>query len=70
MAGFIVGATRLILMFVYPGPDGCGKPDTRPALISEIQYMYFAVVLFFLTLTVAVIVSLLTDLPTRQQVCW
>ena len=68
MVGFVVGVTRLVLVFVYPGPDRCGGVDTRPAFISQFHYMYFAIFLFWVTFVVAVIVSLLTERPTYQQV--
>ncbi|ELT92976.1 hypothetical protein CAPTEDRAFT_98928 [Capitella teleta] len=68
MAGFLVGAVRLVLLFAFPGPDRCGDSDERPAFLRDFQYMYFAVMLFWLTCAVSVVVSLLTDRPDHTQV--
>ncbi|NWV34431.1 SC5A3 protein, partial [Grantiella picta] len=67
MAGFVLGALRLILAFVYRAPE-CDKPDTRPAFIKDIHYMYVATALFWITGAVTVVVSLLTPPPTKEQV--
>jgi sodium/myo-inositol cotransporter 3 len=67
MVGFVTGVTRLILVFVYPGPDRCGEEDTRPRFLRDFHYMYFAILLFWLTFAFAVVISLLTDPPTYQQ---
>ena len=55
MFGMVLGVTRLILNFIYMKP-ACGEPDTRPAVIAHFHYMYFAIVLFWSTLVVAVVV--------------
>jgi sodium/myo-inositol cotransporter 3 len=68
MVGFVTGVIRLVLVFVYHAPERCGDVDTRPAIIREFHYMYFAIFLFWLTFVVSVIVSLLTEPPTYQQV--
>lgn len=68
MVGFATGMIRMILVFVYHGPAQCGDPDTRPSMISQFHYMYFATMLFWLTAVVAVVISLLTEPPTYQQV--
>lgn len=68
MVGFVTGVTRLILVFIYRGPEKCGDVDTRPSILADFHYMYFAIVLFWLTFAVAVVVSLLTEPPTYNQV--
>lgn len=68
MAGFVTGVTRLILVFVYRAPETCGEEDLRPGLIRNFHYMYFAILLFWITFVVAVVVSLLTEPPTYDQV--
>ena len=55
MFGMVLGVTRLILNFVYMKP-ACGEPDTRPAIIANFHYMYFAILLFWSTTLVAIIV--------------
>ncbi|NXC54444.1 SC5A3 protein, partial [Aleadryas rufinucha] len=67
MAGFVLGAVRLILAFFYRAPE-CNQPDTRPGFIKNIHYMYVATALFWITGVVTVVVSLLTPPPTKEQV--
>ncbi|NXS87865.1 SC5A3 protein, partial [Erpornis zantholeuca] len=67
MAGFVLGAIRLILAFFYRAPE-CDQPDTRPGFIKSIHYMYVATALFWITGAVTVVVSLLTPPPTKEQV--
>ncbi|NXJ17341.1 SC5A3 protein, partial [Dicrurus megarhynchus] len=67
MAGFVLGAVRLILAFFYRAPE-CDQPDTRPGFIKNIHYMYVATALFWITGAVTVVVSLLTPPPTKEQV--
>ncbi|NWV51528.1 SC5A3 protein, partial [Daphoenositta chrysoptera] len=67
MAGFVLGAIRLILAFFYRAPE-CDQPDTRPGFIKNIHYMYVATALFWVTGVVTVVVSLLTPPPTKEQV--
>ncbi|NWV96222.1 SC5A3 protein, partial [Machaerirhynchus nigripectus] len=67
MAGFVLGAIRLILAFFYRAPE-CDQPDTRPGFVKNIHYMYVATALFWITGVVTVVVSLLTPPPTKEQV--
>ncbi|XP_064413152.1 sodium/myo-inositol cotransporter-like [Latimeria chalumnae] len=67
MVGFVLGVTRLILAFVYRVPE-CNQPDTRPSFIRNVHYMYIATTLFWITVAVTVIVSLLTPPPTKEQI--
>lgn len=67
MMGMVVGVVRMILDFVYP-EVGCGEEDTRPLLVAKIHYMYFATILFWLTIIVMIIVSLITEAPPEHQV--
>ena len=70
MVGLITGVTRLILIFVYQPPAYCGDPDTRPSFIKDFQYMYFAMLLFWLTGIVTVVVSLFTEKPAAHLVSY
>lgn len=56
----IVGGIRLVLEFVYPTPS-CGEFDERPQILSKMNYLYFGVMLLFITASVIVVVSLLTS---------
>ncbi|KAK2839887.1 hypothetical protein Q5P01_013627 [Channa striata] len=67
MTGFTLGTIRLILAFAYRQPR-CDQPDDRPAFITRVQYMYFAAALFWISGLVAVVVSLFTSPPTKEQV--
>ncbi|XP_005423245.2 sodium/glucose cotransporter 4 [Geospiza fortis] len=59
MAGFVVGVVRMILEFSYSAPS-CGEEDRRPAVLKDVHYLYFALILFVLTSIVTVLVSLCT----------
>ncbi|NXF14595.1 SC5A9 protein, partial [Rhodinocichla rosea] len=59
MAGFVVGVVRMILEFSYSAPS-CGEQDRRPAVLKDVHYLYFALILFVLTAIVIVLVSLCT----------
>ncbi|GBM46918.1 Sodium/myo-inositol cotransporter [Araneus ventricosus] len=62
MLGFVVGVTRMVLDFIYRQP-GCNEPDLRPLIIQRVHYMYFACILFCITIISAVIISLITEPP-------
>lgn len=67
MAGLALGAMRLVLEFLNPTLP-CGDLDTRPAILSSIHYLHFAVALFTLSGLVVVAGSLLTSPPHGAQV--
>ncbi|XP_062966316.1 sodium/mannose cotransporter SLC5A10 isoform X3 [Cynocephalus volans] len=67
MAGLALGATRLVLEFLYPAPP-CGHSDVRPAILHSIHYLHFAVALFMLSSAVVVAGSLLTPPPQGVQI--
>uniref|UniRef100_A0A667WUK1 Sodium/myo-inositol cotransporter n=1 Tax=Myripristis murdjan TaxID=586833 RepID=A0A667WUK1_9TELE len=67
MAGFVLGALRLTLAFFYREPL-CGQPDERPSFIKDIHFMYVAAVLFWVSVLVAVVVSLCTAPPKEEQI--
>ncbi|NWU03537.1 SC5A9 protein, partial [Urocynchramus pylzowi] len=59
MAGFAVGVVRMIMEFSYTAPS-CGEEDKRPAVLKDVHYLYFALILFVLTAIIIVLVSLCT----------
>ncbi|XP_048865131.1 sodium/myo-inositol cotransporter [Brienomyrus brachyistius] len=67
MTGFVLGSIRLILAFIYREPR-CDRPDNRPTFITSIHYMYVATALFWLSGLVAVVVSLATEPPKKDQI--
>uniref|UniRef100_A0A3B3SVA0 Sodium/mannose cotransporter SLC5A10 n=1 Tax=Paramormyrops kingsleyae TaxID=1676925 RepID=A0A3B3SVA0_9TELE len=67
MVGLVVGLTRMIIEFAYP-PPRCGVYDPRPSVLRNVHYLHFAIILCLLTGVVVVVISLLTDPPTEEQV--
>uniref|UniRef100_A0A667X1R3 Solute carrier family 5 member 9 n=1 Tax=Myripristis murdjan TaxID=586833 RepID=A0A667X1R3_9TELE len=59
MIGLVVGLVRMVLEFVYTVP-ACGQPDTRPAVLADVHYLYFALILLTLTCLIIAAVSLAT----------
>nr|XP_046246920.1 sodium/glucose cotransporter 4 isoform X2 [Scatophagus argus]XP_046246921.1 sodium/glucose cotransporter 4 isoform X2 [Scatophagus argus] len=59
MTGLAVGLIRMALEFSYVTPS-CGQPDHRPAILVNVHYLYFALILFALTCFIIVAVSLAT----------
>ncbi|NWY67004.1 SC5A9 protein, partial [Erithacus rubecula] len=59
MAGLAAGLARMIMEFSYSAP-ACGEVDRRPAVLKNVHYLYFALILFALTAIVIIIVSLCT----------
>ncbi|XP_036401777.1 sodium/myo-inositol cotransporter [Megalops cyprinoides] len=67
MTGFTLGSCRLILAFIYREPP-CNQSDDRPTFIKNIHYMYVAASLFWISGLVAVVVSLCTPPPSKEQI--
>uniref|UniRef100_A0A671Y2B6 Solute carrier family 5 member 9 n=1 Tax=Sparus aurata TaxID=8175 RepID=A0A671Y2B6_SPAAU len=59
MSGLVVGLIRMVLEFSYQAPS-CGQPDHRPAILANVHYLYFALILMALTCLIIVAVSLAT----------
>uniref|UniRef100_G3NBT8 Solute carrier family 5 member 9 n=1 Tax=Gasterosteus aculeatus aculeatus TaxID=481459 RepID=G3NBT8_GASAC len=59
MVGLVVGLTRMVLEFSYETPS-CGQPDGRPAVLADVHYLYFALILLALTFLIIAAVSLAT----------
>ncbi|XP_063263191.1 sodium/glucose cotransporter 4 [Prinia subflava] len=59
VVGLAVGLVRMIMDFVYTAPS-CGEEDRRPALVKDVHYLYFALILCALTAIVTVTISLCT----------
>ncbi|XP_030639650.1 sodium/glucose cotransporter 4-like isoform X3 [Chanos chanos] len=68
MVGLVVGAVRMIMEFVYGFPS-CGEPDPRPALLKDVHYLYFALILLGISAVVITVVSLCTPpIPPQHLV--
>ncbi|NWI03126.1 SC5A9 protein, partial [Tichodroma muraria] len=59
MAGLAVGLVRMIMEFIYSTPY-CGEEDRRPAVLKDVHYLYFALILCVLSAIVMVLISLCT----------
>lgn len=53
--------------FVY-GTPSCGEKDLRPALLKDVHYLYFALILLALTALIITAVSLCTAPIPEQHV--
>uniref|UniRef100_A0A8C9YVE1 Sodium/myo-inositol cotransporter n=1 Tax=Sander lucioperca TaxID=283035 RepID=A0A8C9YVE1_SANLU len=67
MVGFALGVLRLILALVYREPH-CDQPDERPSFIKDVHFMYVAAILFWVSASVVVVVSLCTPPPRNEQI--
>lgn len=65
--GLLVGCIRMLLDFIYPTPL-CYEEDDRPGVLKYVHYLYFSILLSFITLIVVVAVSLATEEPKPEQV--
>lgn len=69
MIGLLTGVTRMILVYIYNDSSGdCLTPDTRPAILKNFHYMYFALLITLMTAVSAIVISYFTDRPTEEQV--
>ncbi|KAK1874855.1 Sodium/glucose cotransporter 4, partial [Dissostichus eleginoides] len=57
--GLLVGLVRMVLEFSFKAP-ACGQPDGRPALLAQVHYLHFALILLALTCLIMAAVSLAT----------
>ena len=67
MFGLVIGVIRMILEFSYASPK-CMEVDTRPAIVGQVHYMYFAAFLFWITGIDAFVVSLSTAPDEKYRV--
>ncbi|XP_032392632.1 sodium/myo-inositol cotransporter 2 isoform X2 [Etheostoma spectabile] len=65
--GLLVGCIRMMLDFIYPAPL-CYEVDDRPGVLKYVHYLYFSMLLSFITLIVVVVVSLATEEPKPEQI--
>ncbi|XP_053325141.1 sodium/glucose cotransporter 4 [Spea bombifrons] len=64
--GLVVGLIRMIMDFVYQTPT-CGQEDTRPSVLKDVHYLYFALLLFGLTSVVCIVISLFTPAIPEEE---
>uniref|UniRef100_A0A8C7AMM5 Sodium/myo-inositol cotransporter 2 n=1 Tax=Neovison vison TaxID=452646 RepID=A0A8C7AMM5_NEOVI len=65
--GLLLGLIRLVLDFIYPQPR-CDQPDDRPAVVKDVHYLYFSMVLSAVTLITVSSVSWFTESPSKEMV--
>uniref|UniRef100_A0A4W3KHZ7 Solute carrier family 5 member 9 n=1 Tax=Callorhinchus milii TaxID=7868 RepID=A0A4W3KHZ7_CALMI len=68
MVGLAVGLVRMVMEFVYGSPS-CGEEDNRPAVLKNMHYLYFALILFGVSGMVIAAVSLLTPAIDEDNCC-
>lgn len=57
----------MLLDFIYPAPL-CYEEDNRPGVLKYVHYLYFSMLLSFITLVTVVVISLATEEPKPEQV--
>uniref|UniRef100_A0A7N6AQQ4 Solute carrier family 5 member 9 n=1 Tax=Anabas testudineus TaxID=64144 RepID=A0A7N6AQQ4_ANATE len=67
MTGLVVGVIRMVLEFSHTAPS-CGQPDGRPAVLADVHYLYFALILLALTCLVIVVISWTTAPIPKEHV--
>uniref|UniRef100_A0A8C8YSX0 Sodium/glucose cotransporter 1 n=1 Tax=Prolemur simus TaxID=1328070 RepID=A0A8C8YSX0_PROSS len=70
--GFLIGISRMITEFAY-GTGSCMEPSNCPTIICGVHYLYFAIILFVITLITIMVISLLTKpIPDvhLHRLCW
>uniref|UniRef100_A0A3Q3GNK5 Sodium/myo-inositol cotransporter 2 n=1 Tax=Labrus bergylta TaxID=56723 RepID=A0A3Q3GNK5_9LABR len=65
--GLAIGCIRMLLDFIYPAPL-CYEEDNRPGVLKYVHYLYFSMLLSFITLVVVVVISLATEEPKPEQI--
>ncbi|XP_025789366.1 sodium/glucose cotransporter 1-like [Puma concolor] len=70
--GLLIGFSRMLSEFAY-GPWSCGANSKCPLIICGMHYLYFAVILFIVSLFTILGISLFTDpIPDKHlhRLCW
>ncbi|XP_059107189.1 sodium/myo-inositol cotransporter 2 isoform X5 [Peromyscus eremicus] len=65
--GLLLGLVRLVLDFIYVQPR-CDQPDERPAVVKDVHYLYFSMILSSATLVTVITVSWFTETPSKEMV--
>ncbi|KAL1771293.1 low affinity sodium-glucose cotransporter [Sigmodon hispidus] len=74
MVGLVIGLIRMIAEFIY-GTGSCLAPSDCPTIICGVHYMYFAIILFSVSVLVILGISYLTKpIPdvhvALYRLCW
>ncbi|XP_039252114.2 sodium/glucose cotransporter 4-like [Styela clava] len=65
--GLVFGLTRMLIEFTLPAPT-CGHIDGRPEILTKVPFLYFAMILFMISMFVSIFVSLVTPPPSKEQI--
>ncbi|XP_059137800.1 solute carrier family 5 member 4-like [Peromyscus eremicus] len=72
VVGVVIGLIRMITEFAY-GTGSCLAPSNCPTIICGVHYMYFAIIVFFVTVLLVLGISYLTKpIPDVHlyRLCW
>lgn len=65
----IVGVVRMALDFTFLAPPcGSNEVDTRPEIISKVDFLHFAIILALISTIVMVVISLFTQPRPEKKV--
>ncbi|KAL6082880.1 hypothetical protein STEG23_002574 [Scotinomys teguina] len=70
--GFLIGIARMITEFAY-GTGSCMEPSNCPTIICGVHYLYFAIILFAISVITILVISFLTKpIPDVHlyRLCW
>ncbi|XP_004645555.1 sodium/glucose cotransporter 1 [Octodon degus] len=70
--GFLIGIARMITEFIY-GTGSCMEPSNCPTIICGVHYLYFAIILFVISVITILGISLITKpIPDVHlyRLCW
>lgn len=69
MISLVVGLIRMVLDFAMPAPFcGSQEEDTRPAVLKDVNFLHFAILLSFVSLISTVVISFLTEPRPPEKV--
>jgi hypothetical protein len=69
MLSVMMGVTRMVLDFVYLAPAcGSNEVDSRPEIISKVDFLHFATLLALFATIVMVVISLFTQPRPENKV--
>ncbi|CAK6439977.1 unnamed protein product [Pipistrellus nathusii] len=72
IGGLVIGSIRMVTEFSY-GRQTCSSTNKCPPVICGVHYLYFAILLFIISLFTIMGISLLTDpIPDKHlhRLCW
>ncbi|XP_034954509.1 sodium/glucose cotransporter 1 [Zootoca vivipara] len=70
--GLLIGLSRMITEFAY-GTGSCAEPSNCPDIICKVHYLYFAIILFVISIIIILTVSYMTkpiDDVHLYRLCW